>query len=513
MSNLIKFSICILLGWLVTGTAAYAGSADSSIVITGHITRECPIDTITLTVHGDIARQGTRLDVDSVMTCITNNGNFRFVIRHVQKPVYLSMSASSSVEMSFKRIIPYYTFSQYLFRAGDSIHINTNWKLCHFSGSGAERLSFLFEMDRRMYLQSVSLPQTLFIDSPTIAMQYCRNKDSLLVFGLHLLETHRNEITAQDYNDFKANISASHLSAIYSYFYVQHFSLWDKKYGDTLLMYYGKHYYKRPLDTSHLMLNPDAAYYNSYAYIKTVTDDLYEKMIATPVQERELFTNTDQAPLLIKNFRGRFLDKMLYTYMLIRIAKSQMDDAQFNRMIHTIQTPLYLEKAIDFNQRFGTGRPITGFSFENRDGKTVTLNDFKGKLVFIDMWFTGCGGCVTVAAAMPAVEKAFEQRSDIVFVSLSIDQDKKYWLTSINPDTARSFGTQRYTHYTTPSTVYLYTGGTGHENAFIRKYVPTNTYPHLMLIDKNGNMLAAAPPRPDAKGGTEALIQLINRSL
>jgi len=46
--------------------------------------------------------------------------------------------------------------------------------------------------------------------------------------------------------------------------------------------------------------------------------------------------------------------------------------------------------------------PHEGWQLKSLDGKTVTLSDFKGKVVFLDIWATYCGPCV---AELPNIQR------------------------------------------------------------------------------------------------------------
>lgn len=57
----------------------------------------------------------------------------------------------------------------------------------------------------------------------------------------------------------------------------------------------------------------------------------------------------------------------------------------------------------------------------DRDGKTRSLEDFKGKVIFMNIWATWCPPCI---AEMPGIDKLHEEMGDeVAFVMLSFDQD------------------------------------------------------------------------------------------
>ncbi len=68
------------------------------------------------------------------------------------------------------------------------------------------------------------------------------------------------------------------------------------------------------------------------------------------------------------------------------------------------------------------------FEIKNLDGdEVVNLNDFKGKVVFMNIWATWCAPCI---AEMPNIQSLHdklkeENNDDVVFVMLSMDRSEE----------------------------------------------------------------------------------------
>lgn len=71
------------------------------------------------------------------------------------------------------------------------------------------------------------------------------------------------------------------------------------------------------------------------------------------------------------------------------------------------------------------GKPVNAdVKFQNGRGDVISLNDLKGKVVFVNFWATWCPPC---RAEMPSVEKLYRQYSaDNKFVFITVDADGNY---------------------------------------------------------------------------------------
>ncbi len=134
------------------------------------------------------------------------------------------------------------------------------------------------------------------------------------------------------------------------------------------------------------------------------------------------------------------------------------------------------------------GKPAPYLSFADQNNKEFNLENFKGKLLLIDIWATWCGPC---CGEIPAYEKLWEEykNKDINFISISVDENKGKWLNFL----------QKHDHnipqYRT-------------ERANFEKY-HVGGIPRFLLLDKNNCFIdawAARPSNPD-------LVKLIDENL
>jgi len=88
-------------------------------------------------------------------------------------------------------------------------------------------------------------------------------------------------------------------------------------------------------------------------------------------------------------------------------------------------------QALIANPRRGREKYAPDFSFVALDGKTISLDALRGKVVLLDFWATWCAPCVR---ALPSVKKLLKDHlsAPLVVVSVSGDDDKRAWATFVD---------------------------------------------------------------------------------
>lgn len=126
------------------------------------------------------------------------------------------------------------------------------------------------------------------------------------------------------------------------------------------------------------------------------------------------------------------------------------------------------------------GRPSPMFKGVDVNGKEMTLRDFRGKYIYIDMWATWCGPCQKELPFLKKLEEKFKGRN-IVFVGLSIDQDKAKWAARVKNGALS--GTQLYI---------------GKGSKFQSDY-RISGIPRFILLDPNGRIVNPDMTRPSSE--------------
>jgi len=142
------------------------------------------------------------------------------------------------------------------------------------------------------------------------------------------------------------------------------------------------------------------------------------------------------------------------------------------------------QKLHDFEltiRTFGDGELAMNFDGKTPEGKKVSLNDLKGKMVLVDVWATWCSPCRAEIPALQKLEKEMEGK-DIIFMSYSIDEKKDYdkWKKMIVDSTLG--GLQLI-------------GDLAWKSEMATNYKITGI-PRFMLFDKEGKIVTIDSPRP-----------------
>lgn len=132
--------------------------------------------------------------------------------------------------------------------------------------------------------------------------------------------------------------------------------------------------------------------------------------------------------------------------------------------------------------------------YENIKGGTTSLDDLKGKYVYVDVWATWCGPCKVEIPSLKALEKEYH-KENIVFVSISVDKttDREKWIAMVNDKELK--GVQLFADKSWSSD-------------FVQGYL-IKGIPRFILIDPQGNIVNSNAPRPSS----DKIKALLNTSL
>lgn len=136
------------------------------------------------------------------------------------------------------------------------------------------------------------------------------------------------------------------------------------------------------------------------------------------------------------------------------------------------------------------------FNYENHNGGTTSLEDLKGKIVYVEVWATWCGPCIKEMPALTQLIKDFKGKN-IDFVSISIDSKNDYekWKKMVPEKNVG--GIQLL-------------ADKGLKSDFMKAF-SVGLIPRSILLDEEGKIITNKAPRPSAENTKEYLDSLLTK--
>lgn len=157
-------------------------------------------------------------------------------------------------------------------------------------------------------------------------------------------------------------------------------------------------------------------------------------------------------------------------------------EKKFGKHLATEEQRQRMERIIQEGGEKAAPLPAADFSFSDREGKVVSLSDFKGKVVYVDVWATWCVPCRMEILPMIALEKEYHGQ-DIVFMSVSVDAQKDHakWERFITANEMK--GVQLFA---------------GNDATKIKLPYGITGIPRFILVGKDGSLIEKDAPRPSS---------------
>lgn len=274
--------------------------------------------------------------------------------------------------------------------------------------------------------------------------------------------------------------------------------------------------YKRPIFSSSQQRKKLINYFNrmksTYSY---KADDLmgicpsFVIALTTRLQFEMMFNaQTEKVDLKeyyskVDNLYSQEIKNQIFAWMFLRelgLTWIQGSDEDFDSLLEIIKDKVTLplvKRELELKSKLSKGKMVFDGVFTGVDGKSVSIGSLRGKVVLLDIWGVGCSACAIFHGIFEKeVYPKINDRTDFVLLSVSNDHSREKWHQGM-----------RSGKYTSDHYLNVYTDGQTVNHPFL-KFYEINSFPFLLLIDRNGLVLSKVQVRSG-----EELLKLINDAL
>ncbi|MBC9795868.1 TlpA family protein disulfide reductase [Sinomicrobium weinanense] len=178
---------------------------------------------------------------------------------------------------------------------------------------------------------------------------------------------------------------------------------------------------------------------------------------------------------MMSRYSGELRERMLTLFLYTSFGTLQFND-QLERAVKITNTDYCKDMLTELAKR-KSSKKIGNFTLEDPAGNPVPLSKFKGKVIVMDFWFTGCGGCKWVYQnVLKKAEAAYYNNPEVVFLSISVDGPRSIWENSLKEEI-----------YTSDMAVNLYTSGQGMNHPIISDF-KIRGYPTIIIVNQEGKI-------------------------
>jgi thiol-disulfide isomerase/thioredoxin len=121
------------------------------------------------------------------------------------------------------------------------------------------------------------------------------------------------------------------------------------------------------------------------------------------------------------------------------------------------------------------GKPAPHLQGISPEGKVYSLSDFKGKVIFIDLWATWCSPCIAALPHILELEESFKHNKEVIFIFLANNKE----------DTWKGYLSQH------PEFIGFHLRIKQEDSRTLEKSWKLAGIPRYMLIDKEGKIIDA----------------------
>lgn len=161
---------------------------------------------------------------------------------------------------------------------------------------------------------------------------------------------------------------------------------------------------------------------------------------------------------------------------------SNLKNLQYKRDLNA----QFSERIEEF-MRMQVGKPAPKFVLESNLGKIFNIEDFKGKVVYLDLWASWCVPCRKETPGFKVLFDKYRNNDQVAFISIAVLDVFNNWKKALEEDK--------------PDWIQLID-----KDEIVSKSYGAELIPKFILIDKKGNIVSVNAPRPSSGVEIEGLI-------
>lgn len=468
----ISFTIIeFLFLFLYPNQSAALSSLPDRVIIAGKIAGAGSGDTITLLLKKEFIYGSIGTEIFST-TC-NKEGNFSFIFNASHIAMVSLILNKENPFISYQYVEPGDRINCVITKSSDNYTVK-------YSGRGIEKFSCMAALAyKRKQLNGKPFSKTragLFSkDSSVNALVGAfRQSDETAAELLVVLKKYKNKVSNQMMNLLTADIlgeSGRDKCFLIPYFLQKS----DSEQRMAIKRFFINDVYLK-----------GKTFVGSAAYSGNYIEFLYRRCQQLLVlKNKEGYSINELYNLLFDQYAGFIRERVLCSFLLRGHTGIDNNEYQtcLQKAIMASSTPIYRDYLLKQFERSSIGAPAFNFSLPGIDGKLVSLNELKDKIVLVDFWFTGCSACKVLAESLEKKVIPNFSNSEVVFVSICLDKDKAQWLNSLKKG-----------GYSSGTSINLFTAGLAFEHPLVKHY-NIEGCPALLLIDKKSKIISVSPPR------------------
>lgn len=408
-------------------------------------------------------------------------------IRLIADSFYVSVPVKNRINyIRFRNLKPFRSINNYLLSAGDSVHIDgvTNAVLT----TSIEPVKLL---ECQLKLDSINaLDPIAGRDTVTYSKRLLRRAELNFERGKHLIREYRGDIGDNLLDVLEINFFLRTHSIFYAVWKSD--GLADSnKFDPVRVLAKLAHDVNLEVDETVWLLSDKYIEYRAFVlmgYFELLSKR--GKLTNSPYKEAYEYVQ--------KNFDDLLKDRIT-SYLLIKsIQRDPHIVPQLPKVINSLSDSLAKHTLLNAYKSVKPGEKAFSFNLSDDKGRRHCLSDYKGKVVIMKFWFTGCLGCAEIKENMGIVKQAYKEDKEVLFLNVNMSKKRDVWLSGLASG-----------KYTGKDEINLFTDGEGIEHPLVKHYQFASA-PQLLIIDKRGNVFSANPPLPYTEEQTEELIKFIN---